>query len=359
MLLPESLVKPKICPGSTRLIPIRADSQNRVVLEGLKKGKKYCFEGSWGTALAFYSWIKQQVLIHHPIYNYASSRISREASNKLTQHLYMPVKSHHPGLSKAPGNPWLKDFYPDQDHFFLRFTDYLGMNGARQWYEKGILYPGLNVKLHPFYGTYFPTRTEHLQMFDEWLLKPGDYQNAIEIGTGCGVLSFYMLKHGIKKITATDTNPNALFSFHQDLLRSAKSDNVQLIKASFFENLEFIQPDLVVFNPPWLPMESFTNIDKAMYYPPDFFEEFFHQAHNLLPSTCRLLIFFSNYAEIAEITSKHPIKDELESNSRFSLIEKTTYTIQQKTSSRKDWLSLIRSREEAEIWYLKKVSVKI
>jgi tRNA G37 N-methylase Trm5 len=230
------------------------------------------------------------------------------------------------------------------------------MNGARQWYEKGILFPGLNHKLHPFYGTYFPTRTEHLELFEKWLSGKKDFKIAMDMGTGCGVLTFYMMKHGIKNIISTDINPNALYSLEQDLERTGMQAHVKLMQTSFFDGLNNTQPDLVVFNPPWIPLETHTSIDKAMYYPPGFFEEFFRQAYEKTSGTCRLVILFSTFAHSAGISEEHPVEKELQTGNRFSLIDKFTTNIHQKASPRKDWLSQIRMHEEAELWVLRKTN---
>jgi hypothetical protein len=103
-------------------------------------------------------------------------------------------------------------------------------------------------------------------------------------------------------------------------------------------------------------METHTSIDKAMYYEPGFFEEFFNQAYEKLPESCRLVILFSTFARAAGISHEHPVEKELQNGNRFSLKEKFQVSIQQKASPRKDWLSQIRLHEEAELWVLGKNS---
>ncbi len=352
-LFSSEIIIPETYQLQSKTSIISASDNNRRVLSGLKKGQKNYFEGTWGTAMAFYSWLKKQVQQRYPATDYASSRIQREKLNEWTKHLFLPVKNHEPDLAKAPGNPWLKEFYPDKDHFYLRFTDYLGMNGARQWYERGIRFPGLKHKVHPYYGTYFPTRTEHLELFDEWLKQNNSFGSAVDMGTGCGALTFYLLKHGIKNITATDINPNALFSLQQDLQRLQAGSSVRLFKADFFKEIAPVNAGLLVFNPPWLPQESRTSIDEAMYYNPGFFEDFFAEAREHLSPETTLVLLFSDFARAAGLTREHPIEKELEQNHRFQLIEKISRPLQQKPSPGKNWLSAIRSRENVELWVLK------
>jgi tRNA1(Val) A37 N6-methylase TrmN6 len=177
----------------------------------------------------------------------------------------------------------------------------------------------------------------------------------MDLGTGCGVLTFYMLKHNVKSIVATDINPNALKSLEGDLKRVGKCDSVSLSHTSFFDNIQTNNLDLVVFNPPWIPEKPTNSIDLAMYYEPSFFEEFFSKAHASLPMGCTVLVIFSTFAQAAGLELNHPIAHELESNSRFKLVNHTQQKLNQKPSARKHWLSDIRAKENIELWELLKI----
>lgn len=390
---PFQPIYPVIQPEQAEMGYIDAASSNRFIFSGLKEGKSYCFRGTWGTAMAFYSWLKKQVSHHYPANDYTSSRWQREKLVALTEHLYIHITDHQPTLIKAPGNTWLKEFYPNQKEFYLRFSDYLGMNGAKQWYEKGIRLPGLNHPIHPYYGTYFPTRYEHLVLFDQWLSGQNAIRQAIDMGTGCGAIVFYLMKHGAQKITATDINPNALYSLFKDLKRQGfqtqlppandfKSNphtsvtlhttkkgsetpeeegasvkpnvEVKIAHTTFFKNLGTSEPEILIFNPPWLPQTSHSVIDKAMYYDADFFDTFFSQAYSFMLNQSAMVLLFSNFAQAAGITSTHPIEEELNKEQRFVAMDKLEKSIQPSSSGRKSWLAEIREKEKAELWVLKK-----
>ncbi len=347
--------KPAIWNSEAPMQHLTAEGNNKKTFAALKNGQKFCFKGTWGTAMAFYSWLKKQINNRYPIYNYQSSRTNREKLNAITQGLYLHIVNHRPELAKAPDNPWLNEFYPGNLSFHLRLTDFLGMNGARQWYQNGIQLPGLSHKIHPWYGTYFPTRTEHLELFDQWLEKNNDFQLALDMGTGCGALTFYMIKHGIQEVIATDINPNALYSVQQDLKRNPTQAGVQLFETSFFEGIANKKPDLVVFNPPWLPLETHTSIDKAMYYDSGFFDAFFSQAQNSLSASATIAILFSNFARVAGITPDNPIDIILRHSNQFELVQKLEKPITQNPSAGKDWLQKIRSQEKSELYILKRL----
>ena len=335
--------------------PILASTKNQKVFEGLARGKAYCFEGTYGTAMAFYSWLKTQVNFNYPVHDYQSSRVNRDQLKSLTQNLLVRIANHQINLANAPQIPWLKEFYPKLSEFYLPFTDVLGMNGAWQWYTKGIQFPNLNHKVHPYYGVYFPTRYEHLELFNEWLGSNDPIRSAIDIGTGCGVLSFYMIKNGVKKVLATDINPNALLSLELDLKRLGMEAKVELNRADMLDGIDAKDFDLVVFNPPWIP-ENFSNaLDMAMYYQPNFFDNFFSQAYEKLKPGSTLLLLFSTFAQVVGAVNDHPIERELNANNRFALVSRTEKPILQNPSSKKHWLTEIRNKERAELWELVRI----
>ncbi len=353
-LLPENLEKPGILLTKQELSPIAPGVPFRKIMGYLKDGKKVCFTGTFGFALSFYSWLKKRHNRRFPIKNYRDSRKNREQWYNLVQKLFFPVKNHTPALEKAPNNPWLKEFYPDTPEFFMGFSDFLGMNGAWQWYNKGIRFPVLHHPLHPFYGVYFPTRFEHLELFDQWLKKNRNFSGALDIGTGCGVLTFMMLKHGMAKVHATDINPHAIWSTSQDLRRQGVQDKVSLETAEFTGSFRPGPDDLLVFNPPWIPSRAEKTIDRASYYPPGFFESFFGEMEALCPGGTTLLILFSDFAQVAGITGDHPLENAIAKQTGFATVEKTVIPVRQPPSHRKSWIAEIRSKEKIELWVLKR-----
>ena len=352
--LPDGLILPKIHRFEKAPAQILAASANKEVFAGLKKGAKYYFADTWGTAMAFYSWLKKKVNKQYPVTDYESSRKNLNKLKSLSGNLFINITNQRASLAKAPENPWIKEFFPDEKEFYISFPDFLGLNGARQWFENGISYPGLRQKIHPFYGTYFPTRNEHLVLFDKWLEKNDTFSSAIDLGAGCGVLSFYMLKHKVKNIIASDINPNALYSISLNLSMLGLDRSIRLKKTSFLENINTQSIDLLVFNPPWIPGDATDMMDKSMYYTKDFFAHFFDEAYNKLPAKCIIAIIFSNFSIAAGLPNENPIEKELAGNKRFTLVEKLSAPVKQKPSKGKNWLSEIRQREELALWVLGK-----
>lgn len=345
---------PPVHGFNENILPFRAGQAYHPVLSGLFQGKTYCFEDTYGTAMGFYSWMKKQLNKKYPVSDYQSSRKHKDRLQQLSQQLLLPVRAHRAALKGAPQNGWLRLLFPDQPDFLLSLPAFLGMNGSWQWFTKGIKYPGLERHIHPFFGTYFPTRTEHLELFRDWLSTQKPASGVLDMGTGCGVLTQYLLQFGYKNISATDININSLYSLACDLQGSGGHDQVRLVQASFFDKTSAENFDWVIFNPPWIPDESVSLIDKAIYHKPDFFTGFFEHAGISMAKGSRLMLFFSTFSQVAGISDTHPIQKELD-HGRFKLEKLMKSAVKQPVAKRKNWLSAIRQKEEVELWVLKKI----
>jgi predicted RNA methylase len=319
----------------------------------LTGGSTVCLTGTYGFALTFYSWLKKQNNLKFTVKDYKSSRENRENLRLLTANLMIRVMGHQTTLEKAPNIPWLQDFYPGHNDFLIRLSDFLGMNGAWQWFNNGVQFPVLDYKVLPFYGVYFPTRDEHLLLFDKWLEGNHAFTKALDIGTGCGVLALMMLKHGISFIHATDINPNAVYSASLEFERRGLRSQALVEQAVSCGSYASGGGDLIVFNPPWIPGRTATELDRATYYDPGFFEDFFCSIHQVMNEDTTLVLLFSDFAQAAGITEQHPIADEIQNSSRFLLVEKLKAPVRQKPSARKNWLDQIRQREKVELWVMK------
>jgi hypothetical protein len=271
---------------------------------------------------------------------------------KLSNHILIEITNHKLVVKKSPSIGWLKKLYPETSNFFLSFPQIQGLNSSWQWYQNGISIPVLRNKLHPYYGTYFPTRFEHLELFDNWLKRyKGPKKSAIDVGVGCGVLSLQIVKYGFQKVFGTDTNPNAIVGLAEFMGDTKLSRKIELDFGHLFGKWEK-QTELIVFNPPWLPKSHNLNtIDEAIYYNTDLFPDFFSEAKQRLLPDGKLVLIFSNLAQITNVTTEHPIEKELAEGGRFQLercLKKSVKTASEKTKRDQYW----RSSEEVELWVL-------
>ncbi len=357
MKIPEAFITPDIRHQGAQFVEVAPGTPFQEIFKHISKEKYICLTGTYGFAMSFYAWLKKRVADRYPVKDYLSSRQYRKVLHRYQSLIWIKISGHRPCLEKAPTNPWLHEFYPDEQAFYITFAEYLGMNGAWQWYEHGIKYPVLDHRIHPFYGVYFPTRHDHLFLLDQWLIKNKRFKRAIDVGTGCGVLAFLMHNRGIRDIHATDINQNAIYGLQQEIVRQGKKqfEGIFPEHASLLGSFQPASENLIVFNPPWIPDIPEKMLDRASYFEQGFFDLFFDEMTAKCPAGTTLLIFFSNYAILAGITNKHPIEEAIKQrNEGFEIVSHSTEPVRQAPSGNKTWLQSIRTCEQVELFELKR-----
>lgn len=297
---------------------------------------------------ALHEYLKKKL----PNTTFKEQQAYRAAYFKLSNLVILEIKDQKISAKKSPSTGWLKIFYPDNNHFFLTFPQIQGMNSAWQWYTNGVSIPVLRNKVHPYYGTYFPSRYEHLEVFDNWLKRyNGPKKSAIDVGVGCGVLSLQMIQNGFQKVFATDINPNAIIGLKEFMGSTKLSRKLELDLGSLFGKWE--KPtELIVFNPPWLPQShAIHGLDEAMYYTETLFDDFFTEAKKRLLPEGKLIVIFSNIGKLADLRTIHPIEEELRVGDRFAL-ERCFKKSVRKASTKTMRDQKVRSNEEVELWVL-------
>lgn len=304
----------------------------------------------YGTGLTILEALKKRLTINAKQQSFQEQRKSRGSYRTVSHHLLLEVSEHKLSVRKSPKIGWLKELYPGTPDFFLPFPEVQGLNSSWQWYEKGISIPGLAHKIHPYYGTYFPTRFEHVTLFDQFLSKySGEKESAIDVGIGSGILSLLLQKHGFKSVTGTDTNPNALIGIEN--MQKTSENQIKLRSGDLFAQSNQTY-NLIVFNPPWIPLGRKTKgIDTAIYYDKDLFPRFFNRAEQYLKPNGKIVLIFSNLAGLMDDHFVHPIEHELKTNPRFKKLELVKLPVEQqsdKTTRNANW----RENELVELWVL-------
>ncbi len=317
-------------------------------------GKYVLVEGLYSNGLQVLSELKKNLLLKHKDKDksFQGQRDYRSAFREASHRLLLKVKDNKLSVRKSPDIGWLELLYPDVSEFYISFPQVQGMNSSWQWYKKGIEVKTLDLTLHPYYGTYFPTRFDHLKLFDKWLKKyDGAKTNAIDMGVGSGVLSFQLIQNGFENIYACDTNKNAIIGVSKEIQRLGFEDKITLKNSDLFENCD-VKADVIVFNPPWLlaKHDLEEGIDKAMYYEEDLFPRFFEQAQKHLAPDGKIVLIFSNLAQVVDEESTHPIIEELQKNKRFR--KELHLRRDVRASSRRTKRRDSRDKEKVELWVL-------
>ena len=344
------IIRPEIFQGELEVFPVHKNSELEEVFYYLEAGHRVIIEDFYSTGLQLLNELKRRIAKIDDA-QFKNAHAARGLYRKLSHQVLAEVDKHKIQLKKAPHIPWLKTLYPHiEDAFAISFPDIQALNSSWQWYEKGIQIPGLPHQIHPWFGVYFPTRFEHIQLFQQYLKEnSSSNKTAYDIGCGSGILSFIMEQNGFQEIHATDINPNALKSMETSIQKHHYK-NIQLHQGDLFANSES-SADLIVFNPPWLPEKTNTVLDLAVYYSPELFPMFFEQAHQRMTAGSKLVLLFSNLLKLTHPNEAHPIEEELKNNNRFQLDRLLQKPIKQASKKTKRNTSR-RADELAELWVL-------
>ena len=151
--------------------------------------------------------------------------------------------------------------------YVASLRELLGLIGAHEWRKKGVAIEALKGKgsgrIHAHYGVFSPVRGEYVDLVQQAPL-PAGIKEAIDVGTGSGVLAAVLASRGIARITATDQDARALACAKENLHRLKLDKQVNVIEADLFPPG---QAPLIVCNPPWLPARPSSPIEYAVYDP--------------------------------------------------------------------------------------------
>lgn len=353
-LISENVLKanrPEPIISNIDVFPYKRRTEPQEAIDALIEGYNVLLLDYYSSGLELLSALKQFIKSKYSDQSFLGQRDFRSAYRELSQRILLSVSNHKLTVRKAPEIGWFKILYPELNNFLLPFPLVQGLNSSWQWFEKGIFIPVLKRKIHPWFGTYFPTRFEHLELLDSWLRRyKGEKKSAFDIGIGSGVLTFQLLKHGFKKIIGTDSNPNAIIGLNKNT--NNLQSKVELFYGDLFANNN-AKAELIVFNPPWLPAsQNLEGLDKAIYYNAELFSRFFAEAKKHLQPNGKVVLLFSNLAQITKVDDSHPIEKELAEGGRFEkelFIQKQVRAASKKTQRNQTW----RSLEKVELWVLK------
>jgi len=344
--------KPEPILADVEVTPFAKDTDLESTIKALDNGAYVWINELYSDGIFLLRELHKYLRQKLPNKTFKEQQAYRSEYHRLSNLVLLEVMNQKLTVGKSPNIGWLAKLYPENDHFLLSFPQIQGMNSAWQWYKKGVSIPVLRNKIHPYYGTYFPTRFEHLEVFDNWLKRyKGPKKSAIDVGVGSGVLSLQMVQHGFQKVYATDINPNAIVGLKEYMGTTKLSRKIELDVGHLFG--KWNKPtELIVFNPPWLPAShNLDTLDKAIYYNEDIFPEFFAEAKKRLLPEGRLLFLFSNLAQITKLTEEHPVEKELAEGDRFKLERKFTKSVRpasKKTERNQHW----RASEKVTLWEL-------
>lgn len=267
--------------------------------------------------------------------------------------LLIPVDAGHTiSLRRAPDvrEACIEAYGPGDEAYVLSLRELLGVIGAHEWRRKGVPIPALgDDRIYPHYGVFSPVRGEYLELVAQAPL-PSD-QLAFDIGTGSGVLAAILVRRGVKKVIATDTQPRALACAQDNLEQLGMTQQVALLQADLYPPG---RAPLVVCNPPWLPGRPSSVLEQAVYDPDNRMLKGFLNglSAHLAPGGEGWLIL-SDFAEHLGLRSRQDLLDMI-SQAGLDVLGRTDIRPRHpKSTDASDPLHAARRQEVTSLWRLR------
>ncbi len=100
------------------------------------------------------------------------------------------------------------------------------------------------------------------------VINKNNLKSALDIGTGTGILACTIAKYTLSKSTALDVSDNALKIAEENIKNLDLSEKVKTLKSNLFEKVSE-KYDLIVSNPPYIPLSEKATIQKEVSFDPD------------------------------------------------------------------------------------------
>lgn len=100
------------------------------------------------------------------------------------------------------------------------------------------------------------------------IINKNNLKSALDIGTGTGILACTIAKYTLSKSTALDVSDNALKIAEENIKNLDLSEKVKTLKSNLFEKVSE-KYDLIVSNPPYIPLSEKATIQKEVTFDPD------------------------------------------------------------------------------------------
>ncbi|MBU1220031.1 methyltransferase [Myxococcota bacterium] len=311
------------------------------------KGQAFLITDSWRTGSAIQKLLEKEFFVKSDSPSRTEIQAARKKLAEVSRLFAVRVQKWNAVIENAPDNGFLKILYPEMLDFYLGFGDLQELVRAWNYFNTGVMMPSLGFKLHPFYGTYLPSRMAHIELFTTWLKTyEGKRNTAVDTGCGSGILALNLARSSFRKVFATDINPNACESLRRDLALHPEIGSVVVKNCDLLSGVKEMC-DLIVFNPPWVVGSPLGILDSALFYEGDLFERFFKSARPRLLPGGRVVMLFSSVSTLVQPDVPHPLEKELE-NKRFRLVQK----LERRAKTDKKVSVMKKSAEKVELWEL-------
>ncbi len=224
----------------------------------------------------------------------------------------------------------------------------LGSIGAHQWRTKGIPVAALNAFIYPHYGTFFPVRSEYVDLVATAPLAAPKV--AFDIGTGTGVLAAVLATRGVPRVIATDIEPRAIASAEETMSRLNLGDRVEVRLADLFPEG---RADLIVCNPPWIPATAHSLLDAAVYDPGSrMLKGFLAGVRAHLEPGGEVWLVLSDFAELVGLRSRDDLMAIIAAAGLRVIGSLNAPAVHTRAADLSDPLHAVRAAEVTSLWRL-------
>jgi release factor glutamine methyltransferase len=144
---------------------------------------------------------------------------------------------------------------------------------------------------------YSPEKDSYLmkEALEDFLPKKNKSLSILDMGSGSGILANACMDLGFKDILCIDLNPEAV--------QNLKKQGLNAIESNLFQNLlTKTMFDLIIFNPPYLPLDSREPLDSQLATTGgkkgnEIILEFLKESNNHLNSGGHILLLFSTLSK--------------------------------------------------------------
>ena len=224
----------------------------------------------------------------------------------------------------------------------------VGAIGAHEWRRNGVYVDALQGRIHPHYGTFFPTRSEYVDLVAAAPL-PSDTL-AFDVGTGTGVLAAVLARRGVHRVVATDNEPRAIACASENFRNLGVQDRAEAVLTDMFPPG---RAPLIVCNPPWIPATPHSSLDNAVYDPGSrMLFRFLNELSGHLEPGGEGWLVLSDLAEHLGLRSRDELLGAIEAAGLTVLERFDTKPTHPKASDRNDPLFEARAAEVTSLWRL-------
>ena len=290
---------------------------------------------------------------------FRAERCRRAAAHALLARIVVLLdgSDFRPRLAGAPAlGPFGQQVWgpmPDRP-LLVPLREWVGALGAREWYRKGIDVPALGAKVHPHYGVFPPTRGDYLELVAERMARTDLAGKVVfDIGTGTGVIALILARRGAARVVATDADGRAVACARENAERLGFGNVVDVCDVGADDPFPPGAADVVVCNPPWLPGDATTLLDRAVYDPgSQFLGRFLEGVGGHLGPAGQAWLILSDLAERLRLRLPNFVEQAAERSGLAVLDRSVVPARQSRFDDRDDALHAERSRETIALFVL-------